>query len=273
MSARSYLYIPGDKPDFLAKAFERGADAVIVDLEDAVAPSSKEKAREAVGRWLASLPPWLMAEVWVRVNAGAMMAGDIAAIIGARSLHGVYLPKATLDSAQTLDELLPGGIAICALVESAQGVLDAPGIAQVAQVEHLALGEEDLAADLGLTDRSPLEHIRTQIVVASAAAGIAPPTASVSTDFRDLDALRASTIKLRDTGFGARSAIHPAQVEVINEVFTPTDDEISVARALVARFDEALAEGAGVITDERGRMVDEAIVRAARRVVQRASRA
>lgn len=269
MSARSYLYIPGDKPDFLARAFERGADAVIVDLEDAVAPASKDAAREVVAAWLGSLAG-APAEVWVRVNAGGLLARDVAALRDASALHGVYLPKATLASAQDLEALLPDGVVVCPLIESAQGVLDVAAIARLARVAHLAIGEEDLSADLGILDRDALASIRTQIVVASAAAGIEPPTAPVSTDFRDLDALRASTLALRAVGFGARSAIHPAQVSVINEAFTPTAAEVSSARALVERYDAALASGAGVITDERGRMVDEAIVRAARRTLLRA---
>jgi citrate lyase subunit beta / citryl-CoA lyase len=268
VSARSYLYVPGDKPDFLAKAFDRGADAVIVDLEDAVAPASKAAARDAVAAWLHALSK-TRAEVWVRVNAGALTALDVAAIGGAPALHGLYLAKATLQTTSTLAEVLGGTVRICALIESAQGVLDAPEIARIDRVAHLALGEEDLAADLGLRDRSPLAHIRTQVVVASAAAGIDPPTAPVSTDFRDLDALRASTQHLRDIGFGARSAIHPAQVGVINDVFTPTADELEAARAVVDRYDAALAAGSGVITDDAGRMVDEAIVRAARHIIER----
>jgi citrate lyase subunit beta/citryl-CoA lyase len=135
-------------------------------------------------------------------------------------------------------------------------------------VSHLALGEADLCADLRVVPTDDvMRPLRMQAVVASAAAGIDQPTAPVSTDFEDLDALRTSTIALRDAGFGARAAIHPAQVAVINEVFTPTDNEVAVARDVLARFEAA---SGGVTVDADGRMLDEAVVRSARRVLARA---
>ncbi len=110
---------------------------------------------------------------------------------------------------------------------------------------------------------------RSSLVVASAAADLDPPTAPVSTDFRDLESLRDDTVALRRLGFGARSAIHPAQLDVINEVFTPTTAELERARELVALFEESLAHGDGVCTGPDGRMVDEAVVRSARRTLAR----
>jgi citrate lyase subunit beta/citryl-CoA lyase len=107
-----------------------------------------------------------------------------------------------------------------------------------------------------------------QIVVASAAAGIDPPTGPVSTDFRDLDAYRAGTQALKRMGFGSRSAIHPAQVEIVNEVFTPSADELARARRLVELSDAA---GGGVCVDDEGRMVDEAVVRSARHTIATAN--
>ncbi|MCB0951516.1 MAG: hypothetical protein KDB13_02050, partial [Microthrixaceae bacterium] len=110
---------------------------------------------------------------------------------------------------------------------------------------------------------------RSTVVVASAAAGLDPPTAPVSTDFRDLESLRAETVALRRLGFGARSAIHPSQLGVINDVFTPTAAELERATALVARFEESLVRGEGVCVDTDGTMVDEAVVRSARRILAR----
>ncbi|MBA8956891.1 hypothetical protein ACFQU9_14080 [Actinomadura namibiensis] len=108
---------------------------------------------------------------------------------------------------------------------------------------------------------------RSQVVLASAAARVRPPIAPVSTDFRDLEALRTSTLALRRLGFRGRACIHPAQLPVVNEVFTPSPQEIARARDLVARHDAAMAEGSGVCLDERGRLVDEAVVRSARRLL------
>jgi citrate lyase subunit beta/citryl-CoA lyase len=275
MSARSYLYIPGDRADFLAKAFDRRADAIIADLEDGVAPIAKEAARGAVADWIM---PEVNAQVWVRVNSGPLMEHDVRSVC-VPGLNGVVLPKASIDALAALDVLLSiaekradlaeGTVLVCPLIETAQGVFDARMIAGAPRVSHIAIGEVDLAAELNLTDPEALAPIRMQVILASAAAGIAPPTAPVATDFNDPAGLRASTESLKSMGFGARAAIHPAQVETINEVFTPTKEEVAAARALVATYDAALSRGDGVITDADGRMVDEAVVRAARRVLAR----
>jgi citrate lyase subunit beta/citryl-CoA lyase len=123
--------------------------------------------------------------------------------------------------------------------------------------------------DLGDTGAAVLGPVRAQVVIASAAAGISGPTGPVYLDVRDLDGLRSSTTALRRAGFGARSAIHPDQVAVIEDVFTPTDEEVARARDVVSAWDAA---GTGVAVDERGRMVDEAVVRLARRTVETADR-
>ncbi|MGH3658337.1 MAG: HpcH/HpaI aldolase/citrate lyase family protein, partial [Micromonosporaceae bacterium] len=168
--------------------------------------------------------------------------------------------------------LAAGSVRVVPLLESAAAVLRATEIAQAARVERLQLGEADLAADIGITvgpDERELDHVRSQIVLVSAAAGINPPVAPVSTNFRDLDALRESTRALARRGFLGRACIHPAQVAVVNEVFTPSPDEVDAARDLVARFEAAVADGSGVVLSADGRMVDEAVVRQARRALDR----
>jgi citrate lyase subunit beta/citryl-CoA lyase len=271
MTARSYLYVPGDREDRLAKAEERGADALIADLEDAVAPSAKERARMTVAEWLRSIPNGRgRPEIWVRVNSGELMEDDIAAVL-APGLTGVCIPK--VESQETIaiaDKLLSGDVAITPLIETARAVLAAVEIARGARVSHLAIGEADLTAELGI---SPSEHavelapIRTQIVLASAAAGISAPVGPVTTDFKDLDALRRSTEALKRMGFRGRAAIHPAQVDVINEVFTPTSEEVESARKVISAYEEAQARGTGAITGEDGLMIDEAVARAARQTI------
>ncbi|MCA1834115.1 MAG: CoA ester lyase [Actinomycetota bacterium] len=276
MSARSFLYIPGDREEFLTKAFDRGADAIIADLEDGVAPAAKDAARKIVAGWIEQEPG---AQTWVRLNSGALMEADVTAVC-APGLTGVVLPKASIDALASLDVLLTiaekradlaeGTVLVCPLIETAQGVLDVRLITEAPRVSHLAIGEVDLGAELNITDADAMNPIRMQLVVASAAAGISPPTAPVATDFQDLDALRSSTLRLKAMGFGARAAIHPAQVPPINEVFTPTTEEIEAARELVTTYDAALARGNGVIKDADGKMVDEAVVRSARRTLTRA---
>jgi len=303
MSARSHLYVPGDAPDKLAKALGRGADALIVDLEDAVPPAGKEAARHAVAAWLDGVArdgagldgvardgagrkldgagPGLdgagpgAVEIWVRVNSGAGREADIRAVAAKPALTGLVLAK--VESAGELadvDDLLTGlgagTLPVVPLLESAAAVLDARRIAAAPRVARLQVGEADLRADAGITpgaDERELLWVRSQMVLASAAAGIDPPVGPVSTDFRDLEALRASTRALARLGYVGRACIHPAQVAVVNEVFTPSPAEVERARELVDRF---AAAGSGVLLDASGRMVDEAVVRQARRLLRRA---
>jgi len=267
VTPRSYLYVPGHRDDMLARAAGRGADALILDLEDAVPAAAKEQARAAVVAYLSQRDP-AGPEVWVRINGGELLDDDVRAIAPAAP-DGVSLPKVSSpgDLAR-LDVLLGDArVKVSALIETAAGVLAAPAIARAPRVVRLALGEADLGAELGITpsdDERELWHVRSQIVLASAAAGIEPPVGPVSPDFSDLDAYRRSSESLRRMGFGARAAIHPAQVGVVNEVFTPTAAAIEAARRLLERFE---SNGGGVFVDDQGRMVDAAVVRAARRTL------
>ncbi|MGH2828863.1 MAG: HpcH/HpaI aldolase/citrate lyase family protein, partial [Actinomycetota bacterium] len=268
MNERSLLYVPGHKPQMFAKAAAAGADGIILDLEDAVPPSAKDAARQSVCAWLnarPSTPP----VVWVRVNGGELLIEDARAVAGA-PVDGIYVPKATVESLERMDAILDArDVPLTALVESAAGVLEARDIAAHPRVARLAIGEADLCGELGIVsgdDAREMIPMRMQVVLASAAAGLEPPVGPVSTDFRDLDALRASTESIRRMGFGGRAAIHPAQVAPINDAFTPSEEEVAAARRLLERFEAA---GGGVTTGEDGRMIDEAFVRAARRTLAR----
>jgi citrate lyase subunit beta/citryl-CoA lyase len=292
MSGRSYLYVPGDQHAKLERALDLGADALIVDLEDGVAAAAKPAARELVARWLGELTggeetSGRSPEIWVRINPfgspepGAIHA-DLRAVV-APGLTGICLAKCqSAQEISQLNELLadaerrvglePGTVRVSALLESARGLLAAASIATADRVDRLQIGEADLAADLGLSsgpDESELLPLRLLVVVASAAKGIGAPIGPVSTDFRDLDRFRVGTERLKRLGFGARAVIHPAQVLIVNEIFTPTAEEESAARLIVDRFESAKARGEGVIIDDDGRMVDEAVVLAARRILAR----
>ena len=276
--ARSYLYVPGIEPDRLAKSLGRGADAVIADLEDAVAVDAKAAARETVATWLASLSASAV-QIWVRINARSPV-DDVAVLTGRAA--GVVVAKADRALLERVDAVLAdrerdlglprGSFGVLPLIESAVGLLDLPAVAAGPRVHRVGIGEADLIGELGLrpgTERAELAPIRLQAVVASAAAGIRAPVAPTSTDFRDLATFRTTSHALLALGFRGRTAVHPAQVPVINEVFTPTVEEVGAARALVELFEAA---GSGVVVDERGRMVDEAVVRSAREVLSRADR-
>jgi len=275
-AARSYLYVPAGRPEQLEKARGRGADALIVDLEDGVAVPDKDRARTDAAAWLSRQVPGT-AQLWCRLNAETL-ADDIHAV-ALPALLGVVVPKAEPESLAVVDSLLTqaeqkiglplGDLRVLPLIESARGLLLALDVARSPRVVRLGLGEADLAAELGMRpgpDRAEMAPLRLQVVVASAAAGIGRPVAPTSTDFRDLDAFRISGQALLRLGFRGRTAIHPAQLPVIHEVFTPSEDEILAAEDLLARF---AAAGGGVITDAAGKMVDLAVVRSAREVLER----
>ncbi|MCD9198602.1 HpcH/HpaI aldolase/citrate lyase family protein [Aeromicrobium wangtongii] len=273
--ARSALYVPGDAPDKLRSALDRGADELIVDLEDAVRPERKDLARDIVAMWLDDLPTSDVG-VWVRVNPGEAGLEDIRAIGEAEGFTGVVLAKAEsaadVEAASAVLDALGSAARIVPLLESGGAILRAAEIAAAPRVHRLQVGEADLRADLGVTlgpDERELLWVRSQIVVVSAASGIAPPIAPVSTDFRDLAALRASTEALARIGFVGRACIHPAQVAVVNEVFTPTAEAVAEAEEILTAL---AAAGSGVAVDSRGRMLDEAVARQARLVLARAHR-
>lgn len=272
--ARSYLYVPGDRPDRLAGALTRGADALIADLEDAVGPGHKQAAREHVRAWLGA-GPQDGPQRWVRINADTADT-DLDAVVTA-ALTGVVVPKSEPDRLSAIDATLrkleaerglpAGSVAVLPLLESGLGVQRMAEIAAAPRVLRLGLGEVDLAADLGVTldeERTVLSPLRLNIVVASAAAGISRPVAPTSTAFRDLDAFRRSAETLRRQGFRGRTAIHPGQLPVIHDVFTPSEDEIAAAQDLLARFDAA--DGGGFVHAD-GTFVDLANIRNARETI------
>ncbi|NUP32956.1 MAG: CoA ester lyase [Streptomycetaceae bacterium] len=276
---RSHLYVPGDRPEVLAKAAARGADALIVDLEDAVPAAGKEQARRIVADFLSRAEKSGPA-LWVRINPGAAGRKDLKAVLGP-AVAGICMAKAesaadVAEVAQIIRELeddrgIPTGqVAISPLLESAAAVLAARDIAGAPRVQRLQVGEADLRAELGVepgADERELLWVRSQVVLASAAAGIEPPVAPAGTNFTDLAALQASTQALRRLGYRGRACIHPAQLAVVHEVFTPSAEEVARARALVAGYEAAVAAGSGVFVDAHGRMVDLAVVRSAQRTV------
>lgn len=277
---RSYLYVPGDRADFLARSLQRGADALLVDLEDAVPPDRKDVARAVVRDWLAGLAEDGAAspapQVWIRLNPGPAGLDDLAAVGSFSRVAGYCVAKADAPAdvsriASALDDL--GSAArLMPLIESAAAVLACAEIARAPRVERLQIGEADLAADTGVDPDAYGEQFavaRSLTVYASAAAGIGAPVAPVSTDFRDLDRFADSTARLRRLGFFGRACIHPAQVPAANEAFT-TDPEAAERARQLLEHQERLGESTFVGPD--GRLVDEAVLRSARRTVAQAFR-
>ncbi|MEU6823207.1 CoA ester lyase [Streptomyces atriruber] len=269
----TWLYVPGDRPDVVAKALHAGADAVIIDLEDAVAPDRKEYARAATAELLSAPQPL---PVHVRVNAldGPLAEADLRAVAPLPGLAGLRLPKVTsrAEVIRVAERAVPadgGAPALHALVESALGLEHAFAIATAHPALHgVSLGEADLRADLGVRDEAGLNWARSRVVVAARAAGLAPPAQSVHPDIRDLDGLAASCARGRALGFLGRAAIHPRQLPVIERAYLPTPAEIERAEEIT----KAAATDEGALALPDGRFVDKAVVEGARRVLALARR-
>jgi len=263
---RSYLYVPGNDPRRIEKAYATVADVVVLDLEDAVPADQKSAARATVAAVLADGP---LTPTYVRVNAvGTRWAqADVDAVAGP-ALVGVRVPKCerTEEVAQVAAWLAAAGCraGVHCLLESALGVEAAVALATAAAaVAGISLGEADLRADLRAVGEEALLYARSRCVSAARAAGLPGPVQSVYTDVRDEAGLRRTTRAGRDLGFLGRSAIHPAQLEVIHQVVMPEPAEVAAARALLDAFAATTQAGSGVALAD-GRFVDEAVLRFAR---------
>ncbi|MFI6372759.1 HpcH/HpaI aldolase/citrate lyase family protein [Streptomyces sp. NPDC050546] len=266
----TWLYAPGDRPHVVAKALASGADIVVVDLEDAVAPDRKAYARAATADLLGDLPA---IPVHVRVNAldTPWAAPDIAAVSRAPGLCALRIPKITspTEVVRIAERAVPPGLPLYALLETALGVEQAYAVAGAhPSLRGIALGEADLRADLGVRDDAGLDWSRSRVIVAARAAGLPPPAQSVHPDVRDLEGLAASCAHGRALGFLGRAAIHPRQLPVIERAYLPTEAEIEHAEAILKAA--ATQQGAQALPD--GCFVDAAVVTAAQRTLSLARR-
>lgn len=258
-SLRTWLYVPAHRIDRALKALGSGADAVVLDLEDAVPAERKDEARAAAAAFLDQLPTD-RPPVWVRVNSLRSPWGeaDIAAV-GRPGLDGVRLPRAEdPQEVRTVADRL--GCPVQLLVETASGLMRAEELARAHPlVAGIALGEADLAADLRVAP-SGLDWARGWIVAVARAAGLPSPVQSVYTVVSDLEGLRTTTAVGRLHGFFGRSVVHPRQIETIHEVYRPTDDELERARDVLAAYDRARERGEAAALTPDGRFVDPAVV-------------
>jgi citrate lyase subunit beta/citryl-CoA lyase len=264
VTARSLLFVPATAPHRFAKAVASGADLVVVDLEDAVAASDKAVARTAVEQWLRAGGP----STAVRINGvGTHWYADDIALVR-RYACPVVLPKADPASVRAARAALGETVELLALVETARGVAECAELCRLGSVSRLAFGALDFTTELGIdpaTADGVLGYARAVLVVASAAAGLPPPVDGITPAVHDADALRRDLERSRSTGFGGKLAIHPAQVPVINDAFTPSAAELRWAEQVC----DAAGSGDGVTTVD-GAMVDLPVLTRARRLRDRA---
>jgi citrate lyase subunit beta/citryl-CoA lyase len=265
LPARTYLFVPGTRPERFDKALASGSDKVVLDLEDAVAPDDKAHARSTVARWLAGATPAERSRIVVRINdaGSSWFAADLAALGDANGIS-VLLPKA--ESARQIDETraaLPDA-AILALIESARGVSEVNRIA-AAGAQRLVFGTLDFALDLDMdisTDASGLGYAASRIAIASRLASLPPPVAGVTAQLDDEARLLSDLADARRLGFGAKLCIHPRQVQPIHAALRPSAEALEWARRVLAA--DAASPGAARLD---GRMVDRPVVLQAQRTL------
>lgn len=260
MLPRSYLFVPGDRPERIAKAQASGADAVIVDLEDAVAPAGKTAARDAVSAVLDAQAP-----VVLRVNgADTGWFADDARLAAHPGVAAVMLPKASAADALAQLHAASGGKPLLALIETAAGMANLAAIAAAPGVARLVFGSIDFQLDLDIADDDlALLAFRSQLVLASRVAGRPAPVDGVTTALDDAARIEAEARRARALGFGAKLCIHPRQVPHVNSAFSPGPEELAWAERVVAAA--AAADGAAVAVD--GKMVDAPVLARARRLL------
>ncbi|TKV57281.1 CoA ester lyase [Nakamurella flava] len=266
--ARTLLFVPGDRPALFAKALTSGVDAIVLDLEDAVAFDAKPAARDAVGEFLRSRSREIPTgpQVWVRVNAVGSDEGfrDVAAL--ADVLTHVRVPKVeTPDQIDALAGELPHLVATLPAIESAAGLLAAPQIARHPLVTRLGLGGVDLCRDLGCADTAlGLALPRATLVVASRAAGLPGPVNSVWTRLDDADGLVAHAQAAKDLGFAGQSLLSPRQLSPVRSVFGVSEDERAWATEVLAAF---TAAGEAATRTPSGHFVDLPVAQRAQRLL------
>lgn len=280
--ARSYLFAPGDRERLVDKALTSGADAVVLDLEDAVSEASKGKALQIVAASLTDGVPNPHTEIWVRINSldGERWREEVDAIVCA-SLCGLRVPKAcSHDSLQALVERVASversrglpqqSIRVVPTIESALGLSRLHQMAEVERVATFAFGAVDYLADIGAEasdDGRESLHAMSSLVFGCRVANLDQPIAPVYVRYDDDHGLQRSTEGLKRLGFFGRSCIHPRQVPIVQQAFTPRPEEVTRARSVITAYREQAAAGRGSFALQGGEFVDRALVRRAQRVV------
>lgn len=262
---RSVLFVPGSRPERFAKALAAGADAVIIDLEDAVESEHKASARDHIREFASASPDNTFL---IRVNDATTpwFDDDLALCASLKTVTAVVLPKA--ETRAQVDQAAQTGKAVLPIVESARGVLALAELAASPDVMRLSFGSLDMMLELGITPDTPaahtlLEHVRCQILLHSTAQGLAQPLDGVFPDFSDLPGLQKHALHIKHMGFAGMLCIHPKQIAPIHEAFMPSTEEQDWARRVVE-----IADRTGSFAFQvDGKMVDVPVIQRARQIL------
>ncbi|WP_433556047.1 HpcH/HpaI aldolase/citrate lyase family protein [Pseudonocardia xinjiangensis] len=267
--ARSWFVVPGDRPERFDEPVADGAHAIILDLEDLVGPAKKDAARRAVARWLTEN------HAYVRINAvdTEWYEDDLAAVASVPGLQGVVLPKA--DGPAPIERTasaLPAAVPVLPLIETAAGLQNAPAVAATPGVAALIFGSLDFGLDLGIDVRAGQDDVnllyaRSRLVIASRAAGIAPPIDGVTTDLDDPGVAAADAGRARHLGFGGKLCIEPRQIDAVNGAFAPSEGDLDWARRVLAAIDGADGE---VMVRLDGQLIDRPVISRAQQLLRTA---
>jgi citrate lyase subunit beta/citryl-CoA lyase len=262
---QSYLFVPGSRPDRFNSALSSGADAVIVDLEDAVEPASKERARDTVAAWVSSERP-----VLIRINGRDTPWFEHDAKLGAlKGVAGIVLPKTqSADDIGALVSIVRKKIPVFPIIETAHGMWNAMEVARSPYVRRLMFGTLDFISDMGMTgDREVLNPWRAQLALVSCVAGLEPPVDGVTRDIYDEERLEQDTTNGKGYGFGGKLCIHPKQIPLVHRCYRPSQQELKWAARVIDAA--AQAEAGAIVVD--GKMVDRPVVLQAQKLLAFAS--
>jgi citrate lyase subunit beta/citryl-CoA lyase len=270
--AKSHLYIPADSDRKIAASVGLESESYILDLEDGVAPNRKGHALSQLPQAISQMQK---SDVWIRINSGEQGIEELDAISSLTGVSGIWIPKA--EPGRLFDLQLAraksADVKVGVLIESALGYLGRLELMRPDIVTAVQIGEYDLRGDIGMAENTAetegdLKALRLEVVIAAVASQIDSIVAGVSANFTDLTQYEKSSRGMRDLGFNGRAVIHPAQIGICNNVFYPSEIEISNARETVAKFEAALSEGVGAYRDNTGNMTDAATVRRAQQILE-----
>lgn len=262
----TYLFVPGNRPERFTKALTSGADRVILDLEDAVAPAAKAHARTAISEWVASLATPEVDRLLVRINdVTSPHHVDDVLWLKTTKINHVMLSKC--ESSEHVAQVLahmPAGASVLPLIETVQGVLAAHAIAHTRQVERLAFGSLDYLLDLDLPGPGfALDSAALTVAIAARAADLPPPVAGVTPEL-DENHVQRDTLQARALGFGAKMCIHPSQLAVVRKAFTPDASTVAWAQRIVSAW-QLSNDGGAMQMDHT--MVDKPVLLRAQRIL------